>query len=141
MTDKHKIAGILSIISGALGFLGGLGMAAFFILIFRTVGQQPAPRGGSPMPPDLLRIMEILYGVFGIAFALVGVLAIAGGILTLKRRHWGFALVGAIASSIAFYPTGIVAVIFTCLAKPEFQAREAMPSPQTASVDRGPIAG
>ena len=57
-----------------------------------------------------------------IASALGAVLGIIGGVYALQRKYWGLALAGAIAGSISFFPCGIVAIIFTAMAKPEFDA-------------------
>jgi hypothetical protein len=56
----------------------------------------------------------------GFIILLIGVLGIIGGIISLRRRHWGAALAGAIAGSVTFWPCGIVAVIFISLGKSEF---------------------
>lgn len=136
MTNKHTIAGILSIISGAFGIIGGIGMAAFMVFLFRTIGELPAGRSSAPMPANVIGIIEIVYSAFGVAFALVGVLALIGGIFALKKKRWGFALTGAVAASITFYPAGIVAVILTCLGRQEFQ----IPVP-TTPMPATPVAG
>jgi len=54
-------------------------------------------------------------------------LALVGGIFALQRRRWGWALAGSIAAVFAsipilrFLPVGIVAIIFTAIAKDEFE--------------------
>lgn len=121
MTNRHMTAGVMSIISGALGVVGGLGMAALLVVMFGAIAQDPSVRRGAEMPTEIFRFIQVIYAGLGIAFALVGVLAIIGGVFALKRKRWGLALAGAIAGSIAFYPAGIVGVIFVCLAKSEFQ--------------------
>ncbi len=74
------------------------------------------------MPFDIFNIIAIVYLVIGIFFGLVGVLAIVGGTFAFKRTNWALSLAGAIASSIAFFPCGIVAVILISLSKPEFSS-------------------
>ncbi|GEM_PF-470648 len=128
MTNRHTTAGIMSIIAGGIGIVTGLGMAALFVFMFGAIAQETNGRGGAAMPADIMKIMQAVYGGFGIVYALIGVLGIIGGIFALKRKNWGLALTGAIAGSIAFYPTGIVGVIFVSLAKSEFET----PAPAAA---------
>lgn len=125
MTNRHMTAGIMSIISGALGALGGLMIAVLSVVMLsaieQTIAQQPSARGGGPMPADILKVFQAIYVGSGVVYALIGVVGIIGGIFALKRKHWGLALAGAIAGSIVFYPVGIVGVIFASMAHPEFQ--------------------
>jgi hypothetical protein len=81
-------------------------------------------------------IIAVVYIVIGICCAVVGALAIMGGVFALRKKHWGWALVGSIAGTLAFFPCGVPAIIFTAMGKPEFQAAPPLP---TAPVDK--IAG
>ncbi|MFC2011448.1 ankyrin repeat domain-containing protein, partial [Chloroflexota bacterium] len=54
----------------------------------------------------------------GWLLAPVGIIAIVGGIFAIKRRFWGFALVGAICASVFFL--GVPAIILIVLSKAEF---------------------
>jgi hypothetical protein len=65
-------------------------------------------------------LIGIIYVVMGIFYALISVLGIIGGILAIKKKHWGWALAGAIAGALTFFPCGIAAVVLTTLGKPEF---------------------
>ncbi len=121
MTNRSMVAGVTSIISGSLGILMGLGMAFFFIFLFGAVARQPQARSNPPMPDEFFNLFQAMFLAYGVGFALIGVLAIVGGIFALKRKRWGLALAGAIAGSITFYPSGIIAVIFVCLGQNEFQ--------------------
>jgi hypothetical protein len=64
-------------------------------------------------------IMFIFVAVF-LFYLLTGVLGIIGGICAIKKRRFGLALAGAIASSISFYYLGIVAVVPVAMAQSEF---------------------
>jgi vacuolar-type H+-ATPase subunit I/STV1 len=52
----------------------------------------------------------------------VGIVAIVGGIFTLRRRIWGLALAGAICATLSLFTfyLGVLAIIFTTMAKKEF---------------------
>jgi hypothetical protein len=119
MQNNAKVGGILSIVSGAFGFLG-LGWAALWIYMSSFMFDLPQ----DPMTPafsnEFFYIMAIVYGGIGLILALIGVLAIVGGACALKKRHWPLALAGAIAGTITFFPCGIPAIIFVSLGKEEF---------------------
>jgi len=55
--------------------------------------------------------------------AIVGIVAIVGGVFALRRRIWGLALAGSICASISLFTwyLGVAAIIFTVLAKKEFK--------------------
>jgi hypothetical protein len=103
-TWMPTVAGILSIVAGAIELLGGIaigGVAAFLTTFLRFPG---------------------LGGIFGFPLMALGIVAIIGGIYSLGRRSWGLALAGAICS--LFLPhisvLGILAIIFVAISKKEF---------------------
>jgi hypothetical protein len=118
MTNKSFIAGILTIISGAIGvlWLAGAWLCVYMVrIMFRS------PVYG-PMPDEFLNLMSAFYLGWGIIGAAAGIIGIAGGIFALKRRHWGWALAGAIIGVITFFPTGIAALVLLSMGKEEFQS-------------------
>jgi len=124
MGNNAKVGGILSIVSGGFGVLFG---AFYMLLIFFfnfMITNIPQTMPQTPMEPEfpqeMFLIMAAIYGGIGLILALIGVLAIVGGVYALKKKHWGLALAGAIASDIVFSPCGIPALIFVCLGKDEF---------------------
>lgn len=108
-TWMSMTAGILDIICGTwqlfiafiFTFLGG---------VLRVVANLP------PMVAPLLAVLAI-------PFTILGILAIAGGVYALRRKVWGLALAGSIVSlfSLHFFILGIAAIVFTALAKNEFE--------------------
>ena len=59
-----------------------------------------------------------------------GVVALAGGIYALQRRRWGWVVAGGVAALLAFPPLGIVSLVLTALAEPEFRQRRE-PAPKS----------
>jgi len=53
--------------------------------------------------------------------AVVWLLAIVGGVYALKRARRGWALTGSIVALFPSWPLGIAAIVFTILAKNEFE--------------------
>ena len=127
MNNYAKVGGILTIVSGSFSVFH-LAMFLFMIFLFRLGFSEPFFPPEAP-PVDqffsvFINIMTVFYGALGLFFVLLGALAIVGGINALKRKRWGLALAGAIASTFTFFPCGIAAVIFVSLARPEFLAAE-----------------
>ena len=96
-----KAAGILSIIGGIFGIVAGaiaLGITALSAPIAGMFG----------------------FGAIGGGLLALGIIALFGGIVTLKRKSWGFALTGAICALFPIVPLGVLAIIFVSMGKKEF---------------------
>ncbi len=100
-------AGILDIISGAFALIGTFGL----IIGGSITGIVPEVPGFVP---------ALLLGL-AVPLAVVGILAIVGGVYALKRVKWGWALTGSIVALFPSWPLGIAAIVFTILAKNEFE--------------------
>jgi hypothetical protein len=128
MGNNAKVGGILSIVSGGFGVLIGcvyVGFIWLFNFMITSIPQQPME---PEFPQEMFLIMAAIYGGIGLILALIGVLAIVGGVYAIKKKRWGLALAGAIASDIVFTPCGIPAIIFVCLGKEEFTTGGRLPT-------------
>ena len=94
-------AGILTIIGGIFGIAIGAYVA--------TTGEIAGAFAGIRM---LSAIGAPLIGI--------GIVALIGGIYTLRRKAWGFALTGAILALFPIVPMGILAIIFVSMGRREF---------------------
>jgi hypothetical protein len=114
--NKGTVAGILDITAGVFSLVGCVPLLA--------IGLGGAAVLGSVPDPDANRVAFLPAVIFlplaFIAFV-TGIAAIAGGVSALNRRRWGMAVVGAVAAVLGFFPIGVLAVIFTILAEPEFR--------------------
>jgi len=134
MQNNAKVGGILSIVSGALGALTMLcfiGLAVFMMLmpgIISDLDNSDFSYDNSTDTEMVFIIMGVIYLIIGIGGALVGALAIAGGVFALKQNHWAWALAGAIAGNLLFPLCGIPAVIFVSLGRREFGKSDLVPS-------------
>ncbi|MEA3253579.1 MAG: hypothetical protein U9Q17_01380 [Chloroflexota bacterium] len=113
--------GILSIVVGAFELIGGGLVAAFLALglglplvhpglpfVAPWLGGEVLPRAG-------------MVTIVAIVIAVLGIVAIIGGISALRRQSFGLALAGSIcAFLLPFNIMGLLALIFVCLAKGEF---------------------
>jgi len=105
-TWKPTTAGILSIISGAIGVT----LCIVVVVLGSTIG---AFFG-----------FEVVWGwsTFAIPLIISGIIAIVGGIYALRRKIWGLALVGSICALIGPGSLlGLLAIIFVSLGKGEFK--------------------
>jgi hypothetical protein len=98
MNKKSKIAGILTIITGAFGLLWG-------VLLLTNL--QYSYYWGVNLFGG---VVEVLFGLF----------VIVCGYLTYNRKAWGLGLAGAIAGFGTFFPTTIAAIVLLSLGKQEF---------------------
>jgi hypothetical protein len=116
-TWKPLTAGILNIIDGIFSIFGALGMFIFCALI--SMGSQWADLNevNLGMNPDSL---VTLFLVMGIITLVLAILEIVGGIFAIKRKLWGLALAGSIASALPFSVLGILSIIFLAMGKDEF---------------------
>ncbi len=107
-TSKPIIGGILTLLSGALAIFGAMNYA---------VGFSNSPGfGKGDIPPF---VPSIIFGVPLMAIV-IGVLAMAGGILAVRRKRWKWALAGAIAGTLSLLPMGIVAIVLVAISRDEF---------------------
>jgi hypothetical protein len=113
MTDEKTwmplVAGICTIVSAALKILGAIAIICGLAFV-------------RAMPHFSIGTYElaILTGIM-IPLIILGVVALIGGIYTLRRRLWGMALAGAIAAFLPSGILGILAIIFIALSKNEFK--------------------
>jgi hypothetical protein len=100
-------AGILDIIAGSCGIIAALG-SVFVGGIIRFVPQAPTFLGP-------------IFAALSVPFALIGILAIVGGIYAMRRKIWGLALAGSIAALFPYWFLGLTAIVLTALSKKEFK--------------------
>jgi len=122
------VAGILDILSGAMGVAMGLFMslhvhAAKVAQAASGATQKIAPRvaphlGSFPQMPHLF--FPGMGLAMGIAIAVIGVLAIVGGIFALKNKVWGLALAGSIGAVLTGRLLGVIALILIVLGRKDF---------------------
>jgi hypothetical protein len=110
-TWMSMTAGILDIICGCWELL-----LAFILVFLGSIFKLAAT---AQIPPFLAPVIAAA----GIPFAILGILAIVGGVYALRRKVWGLALAGSIASlfSVHLFFLGIAAIVFTALSKNEFE--------------------
>jgi len=110
-TWKPMVAGILDIISGAVGFIAVAGL----IIAIGITGGFYIP--GTEYIPKF--VPSLLTGI-AVPLAIFSILSLVGGIYALRRKIWGLALAGSIATVLFSQLLGILAIIFIALSEEEF---------------------
>ena len=113
-TWKATTAAILELVAGALNLVAGV----IVLLISGALAAGLELAGLS----DISATAPIpVVAAVGVPLLLLGVSALVGGICTLRGRHWGFALFGAICSIPQFAGLlGITAIVLLVLSREEF---------------------
>ena len=119
--QKATVGGILGIVASVLGVL------TWLPLLFYPLMWDSFLEGAEITAPGDIEIFQTMTSVFNAFFIgififilIIGILGVVGCVFALKRRIFGLALTGAIASSILFYPLGIVCVILVSMGYQEF---------------------
>jgi hypothetical protein len=115
------VAGILDIISGSVGVVMGLFMALHLHAARAIQGAQRFGGHAGALPAVPPAIFPGMGTGLGIALIVIGVLAIVGGIFSLRIKAWGLALAGAIGGVITGRLLGVLALIFVVLSRKDFQ--------------------
>jgi hypothetical protein len=102
-TWKGTWGGILTIIGGCFG----IGVGAFVA-------------SGAALAGVLAGAGMGMLSAIGAPLIGMGIVALIGGIVTLRRRAWGFALTGAILALFPIVPLGVLAIIFVFMGRREF---------------------
>jgi hypothetical protein len=121
-TGKLMAGGILLIVGAAFGLVGAIIMGVYSFFFFDMF----FPMSGMPADESLMfmrftQYMQMMYLGWAVILVIAAVLAVVGGVFAFKRRRWGWALTGSIASVVAFFPVGIAAVILVAQSKNEFE--------------------
>ena len=128
--QKSTVGGILSIVAGALGLVGGLILLMVTLFMSSAFNDTAIFGDFSATNGQFLTIFSIIYGVAGVFCLIVGVLGIVGGIFSLQRKRWGWALAGAIAGCLSFLPLGVGAVVLVAMGRSEFSQNAPGVTPQ-----------
>ena len=94
-----------------------------------NIGCCGATQGAAPrIAPHLGALPQVPHLFFpgmglamGITIAVIGVLAIVGGIFALKNKVWGLALAGSIGAVLTGRLLGVLALIFIVLGRKDFE--------------------
>jgi hypothetical protein len=103
-----------SVTAGILDIISGVGM--LFVCFWLVVAG-----GITSMVGNVPQWLPGFLFAIAVPFAILALLAVVGGIFSIKRRFWGMALTGAIAAFFCCFMFGIISIILTALSRSEFK--------------------
>jgi hypothetical protein len=105
------VAGIINIIIGGFCVLGALIIGIGALVLIPAGGNM---FGGIPVYAG--------FGILIIAILVValGALSVIGGVMSLQRQAWGWALAGSIAAAFISTLFGLTSIILIAISKDEF---------------------
>ncbi len=109
-TWKPLVAGTLTVVTEAVALLRVIGLVIAIVVI-----------GSDIVGPEVPDFVATILWIIIIPFFIIGVLALIGGIYSLRRKTWGLALAGAIASTVYWFFVGIPTIVFLAQSKDEFE--------------------
>jgi hypothetical protein len=124
-TWKSQVGGILAIIGGVIGLLASMGIL-IAITVLNTVWQWGL------LPVNVIGILWIIL----VPMFICGVTAIIGGVCAVQRKHYGFALAGAITALFPGWIFGLGAIVFTAISRDEFGTEIKQEVKQVTSVQK-----
>jgi hypothetical protein len=107
--NRARLGGVLTLVGGIVGLVSGL----MFIVT------------GKPLE-TALTFPATITALNGLPTLILGIIALAGGAVAMKKRAFGFAVTGAVLSIVATLNLGIVIIlgilglIFIAMGKKEF---------------------
>jgi len=110
-TWKTLVAGILDIVAGCFKLMGVLGL----IIAIIAIESENRAYVHEVNPVYILTAIAV-------PLAILGILAIVGGIYTINRKNWALAIIGSIAAFLPFSLLGLIALILTAFARDEFRS-------------------
>ncbi len=112
------VAGVLEILSGVSSALG-----AFFLAFSGAfLNWIPDVKNDPDVP---LGVVTTLVGALAVLLFVGALICFVGGVAGLRRRGWGWAIAGAVASIFLLPPAGVIALILVIVGEKEFADRSA----------------
>ncbi len=108
-TAKPIVAGVFNVVIGSICLLGVLGLiiGAAVVAPLNLVGDWP------------LAISALLI-IIAVPLAVLGGVTLVGGVFSLQRRNWGWALAGSVAALLVSQVFGIVSTVLVAVSRDEF---------------------
>ena len=118
-TWKPIVAGIINLVVGVFTLLGTFITAVLIVGI--SGGVLAISRVYELIPLWLSGFLQGFSIITAILLIIVSVLPIAGGVYSLQRKNWPWALTGSIVAILSSVVLGIASTILIALSKDEFE--------------------
>jgi hypothetical protein len=126
-SNKPLIAGILLIIAGLLGIYTWASTAIFDISTIDPAVLEQLQQSGVEITIE--QIQDIL-GICSIIGVILSIFPLLGGVLSIKRKMWGFTIIMSIIGLFIIGPLlissilSLIALILIAISKNEFQIKK-----------------
>ena len=118
-TWKPIVAGVINMVVGAYTLLG---MFIISIILVGISGSMFAvSRVADLMPLWLSGLGQFVTVIIAVSLIVVGALPLIGGINSVQRKNWGWALTGSIVAIPSSAILGIATTVLVSLSKKEFE--------------------
>ncbi len=118
-TWKPTVAGAINIVVGVFTLLGMFITAVFIVGV--SGGVLAISRVYELIPVWLSGFLQGFSIIIAILLIIVSALPIAGGVYSLQRKNWNWALTGSIVAILSSAVFGIISTILVSLSKNEFE--------------------
>lgn len=122
---KSTAAGILDITAGICALVGALAVAFIALAsggFLGFVGTRPDAPWGAGIP---FAVGVLIFGAITLFLLALGFVTTWGGLHAIRKESFGWSLAASIATMLVLFPIGILAVVLTLMAEPEYPSRHA----------------
>jgi hypothetical protein len=106
-TAKPIVAGVFDIVVGSICILGVLVLLVLGFVVTVDTG-------------DFVFNPGFIFWLIALPLAALGVISIVGGVFSLQRKMWGWALAGSITTACMSTVLGVASIVLTAVSKDEF---------------------
>jgi len=116
---KPVIAGVVLVLAGLLGLLTWASALAVNTSMLQSILPE-----NSPITAEQLQSLLLVCGIIG---SILSVIALAGGIVALRKKGWGLAMIGSVLGLFTIGPyflasiLSFIGLILLVLSRKEFQ--------------------
>ena len=118
-TWKPVVAGVLNIVVGLFALLWVFIMALIIVGVSGSI--LAISRIYDLIPLWLSGFLQGFSIIIGILMIVVSILPIIGGVFSLQRKNWNWALAGSVVAILSSTIVGIVSTVLVSLSKNEFE--------------------
>ena len=118
-TWKPMVAGVINMVVGVFTLLGMFIIAVFIVGV--SGGALAVSRIYELIPVWLSGFLQGFSIIIALILIIVSVLPIAGGVYSLQRKNWNWALTGSIVAILSSAVFGVISTILVLLSRDEFK--------------------
>lgn len=122
---KSTAAGIFDILAGICALLAAAIVVLFGLFSGVFVGIASGPPAATWEAGLPIALTAVLFGFGTLVLLALGFVALWGGVHAVRKQSFAWSVAASVATMLIFFPVGLVAVVLTLVAEPEFPGRQA----------------